>query len=765
MSRRRVHLVCNAHIDPVWLWEWPEGAGEALATFRVAADFCETRPDFVFCHNEAILYQWVEEYEPALFARIRRLVAAGRWSILGGWFLQPDANLPSGESFVRQALVGKRYFRDRFGIDVPVAANLDPFGHSRGLVQIMAKSGTQAYLFCRPDEAFLQLSGQDFVWVGYDGSEVLATRAEAHYNSRGGGAGARVEAWLARTADRAESLLLWGIGNHGGGASARDLDDLEALRRKLPKETEVVHSTPDAYFAGLEGRRASLPRRRADINPWAVGCYTTMARVKRAHRRLENELYAAEKTAAAAAFQGLIPYPAVELAEAQRDLLLSEFHDILPGSSVPTAEEGALRLLGHGLEIVSRVKTRAFFALAAGEPRAAQGEIPVFVHNPHPYPVRALVECELQDHEPNYGDGWLRPVVRRGGRPIPSQPEKELSNLRLEWRKRVVFAAELAPSGLTRFDVRLEKEALRPVPAQAVERGAFRFRTRDLDVAVDASTGLLRRFRVRGRDILRPGALEPIVMADNADPWGMRVVRFREIVGRFQAADPAACAKAAGVEAKRLPAVRVIEDGDVRTVIESVLAYRASWVILRMKLPKSGARVEIEVRVLWNEKDRMLKLRLPSAWPDAAYWGQVAYGRERLPANGDEAVAQRWTAVVSPSRKLGADLRQRCNLRLGFRGRGDAAEPASLCRPTPRTRYRGRRCPARTASSPASTRASTSSVSGWRRGRPDGGCGTSTAKPRPLTRSRSPCPGSLPDRGGDRRCSSSWKARPRPSRP
>ncbi|MDD8025954.1 MAG: glycoside hydrolase family 38 C-terminal domain-containing protein [Acidobacteriota bacterium] len=652
MLRRRVLLLCNAHLDPVWLWEWPEGAGEAVATFRVAAEFCETRPGFVFCHNEAVLYQWVEEYEPELFARIKRLVKAGRWSILGGWFLQPDANLPSGESFVRQALLGKRYFRDRFGVDVPVAANLDPFGHTRGLVQILAKSGTRGYLFCRPDRAFAALPGEDFVWVGYDGSQVLATRVEAHYNSKGGGAREKIETWLAEHPGRPTSLLLWGIGNHGGGASARDLDDIEALKREKAGRIEIVHASADAYFAGLERRRKSLPRHAAGLNPWAVGCYTTMARIKQAHRRLENEFFSAEKMASAAAFQGLLPYPRTEMAEALRDLALSEFHDILPGSSIPPAEEGALRLLGHGLEIVSRVKARAFFALAAGEPKAGPGEIPIFVYNPHPWRLRTLVSCEFQDHEPNYGDGWMRPVLRRGGKPVACQAEKELSNLQLEWRKRIIFAADLQPSGLTRFDVRLDKTKSRPVPALAASNGAIRFRTRSLDVAVDVRTGLARRFRVGGIDILRPGAFEPLVIADNADPWGMRVVRFREVAGKFRAADPAACARAAGVGAERLAPVRVIEDGEVRTVVESILAYGSSFVILRFKLPKSGTETEVEVRVLWNEKDRMLKLRLPTTLRDGVYWGQVAYGRDRLPANGDEAVAQKWTAVVSPSRRI-----------------------------------------------------------------------------------------------------------------
>lgn len=97
-----VHLICNAHLDPAWLWELEEGMAEALATFRIAADLCEQFEGFVFNHNEALLYQWVEEHDNALFSRIQRLVTQGKWHIMGGWFLQPDCNMPSGESMIRQ---------------------------------------------------------------------------------------------------------------------------------------------------------------------------------------------------------------------------------------------------------------------------------------------------------------------------------------------------------------------------------------------------------------------------------------------------------------------------------------------------------------------------------------------------------------------------------------------------------------------------------------------------------------------------------------
>ncbi|MCX5759100.1 MAG: hypothetical protein NTU83_11445 [Candidatus Hydrogenedentes bacterium] len=125
MAMNRLHLICNAHLDPVWLWEWEEGAAEALSTFRTAADLCEEFEEFVFNHNEVTLYKYVEEYEPALFARIQKLVAAGRWHVMGGWYLQPDCNMPCGESFVRQILIGKAYFKEKFGVEPTTAINFD----------------------------------------------------------------------------------------------------------------------------------------------------------------------------------------------------------------------------------------------------------------------------------------------------------------------------------------------------------------------------------------------------------------------------------------------------------------------------------------------------------------------------------------------------------------------------------------------------------------------------------------------------------------
>jgi alpha-mannosidase len=647
MARKKIHMVSNAHLDPVWLWEWEEGAGETLSTFRQAAEFCEKRKGYVFCHNEAVLYQWVEEYEPALFKRIQKLVRTGKWHVMGGWYLQPDCNMPTGESFVRQILLGKRYFREKFGVEPKTAVNLDPFGHSRGLVQILAKSGYAAYLCCRPSDPWCPLPSDEFVWVGYDGSEVLANRASAHYCSIGGKERERLEEWLAKNTDKDLIIHLWGIGNHGGGPSRKDLQDLENLKAERP-DLEIVHSTPDAYFEELARRRASLPRRAKDINPWAVGCYTSMTRVKQGHRRLENELYSAEKMVTAAWSQGLIRYPQDELRKAMEDLAFTEFHDILPGSAIPAGEEAAVRQIDHGLEILARLKAKAFFALTSGEPKAAAGEMPIFVYNPHPFLVRTAVECEFEPWEPNYGKtSFWNPRLSVNGKDIPSQVEKEVSNLSLEWRKRVVFEAELAPSRMNRFDCRLEPAAEKPQVLAHESNGFITLKTGDLVAAVNTKTGLLDQYQVKGVDYLKSGAFRPLVILDNADPWGMKVRSFRNLAGEFQLATAEEASAFSGFAGRFRPAVRVIEDGEVRTVVEAILSFGKSAIALRYKVPKKGTEIEVEARVFWAEKDRMLKLSLPSPLQGARFMGQVAFGADELPSNGDEAVAQKWLALMS----------------------------------------------------------------------------------------------------------------------
>ena len=147
---KRLHMIGNAHIDPVWLWQWPEGYQEVRATLQSAVDRLDEYPDFVFTCDSSLFFQWVEESDPELFEQIRARVAEGRFQVIGGWWIEPDCNIPCGESFVRQALYGQRYLKEKLGITATTGANIDSFGHNATVPQILRKTGVDSYVFLRP---------------------------------------------------------------------------------------------------------------------------------------------------------------------------------------------------------------------------------------------------------------------------------------------------------------------------------------------------------------------------------------------------------------------------------------------------------------------------------------------------------------------------------------------------------------------------------------------------------------------------------------
>lgn len=654
---QKIHMICNAHLDPVWLWQWEEGAAEAISTFRVAADFCEQFDGFVFNHNEAILYQWIEAYEPELFSRIQTLAALGKWHIMGGWYLQPDCNMPYGEGMIRQIQQGRTYFYEKFGVTPTCAVNVDSFGHSRGLVQILQKTGYDAYLFCRPLREFLgnlidEWGYDHFLWKGYDGSEVTGHRHFAIYNSKLGKGTDKLRRYINERGDAPKGLMLWGIGNHGGGPSRLDLTEINELVEKTT-DRQIVHSTPEAFFEELRGQNPKLPVIDHDLNPWAVGCYTTQGEIKRRFRMLEQELFATEKMLAHLDALGLHPFPREKLQEAQQDLLFAQFHDILPGTVIPSAMEDSLRTMDHGLEILSREKTQAFFLLAHGQPKAAESEIPILAYNPHPYPIEGIFTCEFHMNEEFSRKRFLMvPVVYQNGSRLPCQLEQEACQMPMQWRRKVCFRGILQPMQMNRFDCKMETQELKAPYVIPYDTGIFYFHNEALDVAINTRTGLLDRYCVNGVSYLGENAFQPLVIDDDDHSIGTFVRSFSNVLGPFRLMDDISATRFCGVYGTLLKPVHIVEDGEVRTVVEACFEWGGSQICLCYCLPKRGSELEVRLTVHWNEKNKMLKLRIPCTLEQPRFMGQVMFGYDTLPDNGNEAVAQRWVGVTDGSEML-----------------------------------------------------------------------------------------------------------------
>jgi len=641
---KKLFMVCEAHIDPVWQWEWEEGVGAVLSTFRAAADFCEEYDSFVFNHNEVILYKWVEEYEPALFIRIQKLVAAGKWHIMGGWYLQPDCNMPSGESFVRQIEAGRRYFDEKFGMRPTVAINFDPFGHTKGLVQIMQKAGYEGYVICRPMLAEMKYPDENFLWKGFNGASIPVHHSRGFYSSAMGRVNEKIGYYIkdfqGEWSHKHSRMMLWGVGNHGGGPSRKDLDFIKETQAGQ-QDVELIHATPEMFFEAI--KNDTLPEVDTTLGRCNMGCYASLVRLKQKHRQFESELIATEKINAHAAAEGLISYPVQRIEKAQEDLLYAEFHDILPGSSVQPVEEMALRMMDHGLEELSRIKTRAFFALCEGERAAVENEYPILIYNPHPVEIDTIIETEFMEADQNHGTNFAYPSVYQEGVLLPTQVEKETSNIPIDWRKKAVFRAKLKPMAVNRFQCFTKMIEKHEIPALDTRQSHFTFDNGAMQVRFNLQTGFIDSYCVGGKEFFEKDACSILAMEDCEDSWGFSNFYCNTQKGRFELVSPQTAAKVAAIKGDTLQPIRIIEDGPVRTVIEGIYQYGDSYAIVRYRLSKEETAISLRIRIINNERDTLLKLNIPTTLQNTHYYGKTAYGVDTLVNDGGEAVAQEWT--------------------------------------------------------------------------------------------------------------------------
>jgi alpha-mannosidase len=350
MSTKTLHLVANAHLDPVWLWRWPEGCAEIRATCRAAADFLARDKTLRFCRSSAGDLSWLLAIESGLLRRMRKLVQDGRWENVGGWITQPDCNLPAGESFVRQALYGQDFFRRRLGAAAVTGYNVDSFGHHANLPQLLRQCGLRYYVFMRPGpQENAQIPAGYFHWEGVDGTRVLAYHVFDPYNANEGwGLRQTIDTCrqILQTTEAGSLMVFYDMGDHGGGPTRAALK-LLGQWQKEPGMPALVQATPREAFAAAEAEGRDFPVYRGEMQIHAAGCYAAHSEVKRLNRRGEEALLAAERLSVLAHLTLGRRLPTQRLAAAWRDLLFCQFHDVLAGSSVREAYADARDQMGR----------------------------------------------------------------------------------------------------------------------------------------------------------------------------------------------------------------------------------------------------------------------------------------------------------------------------------------------------------------------------------------------------------------------------------
>jgi alpha-mannosidase len=638
-GRRFLRMIGNAHIDPVWLWRWPEGYQEVRATFRSAVERMREYPEFVFTCDSVAHYAWVEESDPELFEEVRALVAEGRWELAGGWWVEPDCNLPCGESLVRQALYGQRWLHERFGRIAAVGANIDPFGHNASLPQILRSSGIDTYLFLRPGAHELRLPAGGFWWSSPDGSRVLAYRVPHEYQTPGTALDGHVAAALEELPEDFDELAcLYGVGNHGGGPTRANLDSIRRMAA-TGEPAPMACSTARGFFDRLLERGRELPEVAGELQHHAVGCYSAHAGVKRWNRRAESLLLAAERWAAVASVVAGQPPATTELGHAWRQVLLNQFHDTLGGTAIEAAYEDARDQLGEAAALAGRIATRSVQALSRRVGIEPEPDMtPVVAFNSLPWPVTADLEVEVQVN----GSAVPDRATDERGHELPLQTVRPPSIVP-GWRHRMVLPVELPPLGYRTYRLYAAGGAGEVGAAGGLRAGEVGVvggpRAREpvvlesarLRVTVDPGSGWLASLFDRGGGSeLLPETVEPhaVVLADATDTWSHGALAYQDETGAFEC-----------------ESVRLLEDGPVRRMVRIVSRYRDSTLTEDLLL---GLRGTIEVRATldWHERLALLKLRFPTAFRDVTATFEIPYGHLERPATGGEEPAGSWVDVT-----------------------------------------------------------------------------------------------------------------------
>jgi alpha-mannosidase len=424
-SAHRVCAVGHSHLDSAWLWPVRETARKVARTFANVVALLDRHDELVFAASSAQQYAWLEEHHPALFARVAAHVAAGRFVPVGGMWVESDTNMPGGEALARQFVAGKRYFLDRFGVEPQEAWLPDSFGYSAALPQIIAAAGGRWFLTQKISWNDTNvMPHHTFAWEGIDGTRIFThfPPVDTYAAELSGAELARAERRFAEKGRATTSLVPFGWGD-GGGGPTREMLAAAARTRSLEGSPTVRITSPAEFFTVAEEEYPDPPVWSGELYlEFHRGTYTSQARTKRGNRRSEHLLREAELWAATAALRAGAAYPYDALESCWRTVLLAQFHDILPGTSIAwvhrEAERGYARVAG---ELVAVIDT-ALRALAGSGtqdlwanagPFAVDGTPALGVAAPGPPAAPATVE------ETGEGvvldNGLLRVVVDRRG--------------------------------------------------------------------------------------------------------------------------------------------------------------------------------------------------------------------------------------------------------------------------------------------------------------------------------------------------------------
>jgi alpha-mannosidase len=588
-------------------------------------------PELRFNQSSAQLYAWIEQSDPLLFDNIRDRVREGSWEIVGGMWVEPDGNLPAGESWVRQLLFGQRFFGSRFGRRAKVAWLPDSFGFAGNLPQLLTSAGIPFFFTHKLTWNERNPFPYDlYCWEGIDGSRVLAhsfKNTEHGYNARLT-AHEVAETWGNFGAKQRHdfTLLAFGYGDGGGGPSSEMLERFARLR-EFPGLPHLRMGGVAEFYESISTE--SLPVWVGEqYLEYHRATYTTQGRMKSLHRQLEHALVESEAAATLAFVRGQHPYPKEEFDRLWQILLLNQFHDILPGSSIHSVYETTHVQLATALNESAQLRTNALAAANINERSRDAESLAGLIWNLQIYDRPLVTEIAAR------AGSEIR-LLTSDGREAPTQ--------RLDENRMLVVAEDIIVPALGAVPVSI---------TEGSEAAVFS--------PVRASPGEMEneylRIQLRG-----DGTLASIydkecgreVLAGR----GNQLWLFTDIPRQFDAWDIDASYTDEGIELLASGASELVENGPLRAALRVTRRHDGIEIIQTYRLRRLSRILEIHNRVHWSGRRRLLRALFPFEIQTHEMWAETAFGAVARPNNRNtpwdlakfEVPAHRWVDLSEPS--------------------------------------------------------------------------------------------------------------------
>lgn len=637
----KMYLLGYSHIDLAWLWDYEEGEQVWYDTSRTIFNLMEEYPDFTFTETQAHGYKWMEDDYPEVFDGLKKWFKTGRWEITGGTWSEYDSNIPCGESFVRQSLYGKRYFREKFGKDVVVAWTPDSFGYNWNLPQILRKSGMIGFLTQKINwNDTTRFPHHIFWWEGADGTRLLTYFPV-------GGYGESVEPHrmlmqMQRIKSKHgvnENFVIFGVGDHGGGVTRGHLNRAFALREN-DIYPEVVFTTAEDYFKHLHelSKDHEFPVWSDELYlEYHRGTYTSQANTKNNNRRGEALLMNAEKFASIANLIDGAEYPFDRIFDGWYILMLNHMHDILPGSGINKVYKDADRDYARLMETENGVMREAMGAIEKRIDTRGDGQ-PVVVFNPLSWERTDAVEIPLDQL------GGNTAVTAPDGSLVPSQVVEN------EGGKRLLFMAKVPAVGYAVYRVAKET-AGEKWENPSLSASSSSLENEFLKVTVDPSAGEVTSVydKRHDRELYEPGrdGNRIQIYDDNParyDAWNIKIGDERYL--------------------DRVGDVEVVESGPVRATIlvkkQTNISKFRHFLSLYSGVPQFVGRLDVK----WQERNTIAKLAFPLNLTSETAWFEIPYAaieRRSIPRTlADQAKwevsAQKWVDYTDESGEFGVSL-------------------------------------------------------------------------------------------------------------